>query len=89
MEASKGVQLTPKIYRAISKRAKEIIGLLTLAIFLSLIENRIPSSSVSIFLIVDTIRLLQYILLCTNSVLYDILHMFIYYVACVYVYCCV
>ena len=48
MEASKGVLLT-KIYRVISKRAKEIIGLLTLAIFLSLIENRIPSSSVSIF----------------------------------------
>ena len=58
MGASKGVLLTPKIYRVISKRAKEIIGLLTLAIFLSLVENRIPSSSVSSILIVD------YLLLC-------------------------
>ena len=77
MEASKGVLLTPKIYRVISKRAKEIIGLLTLAIFLTLIETQIPSS-VSIFLN----RRYYYSSCCVvamqYSVPYDILHILIY-----------
>ena len=81
MEASKGVLLKPKIYRVISKRAKEIIGLLTLAIFLTLIENRIPSS-VSIFLNRRTIIALAVLLLCSI-----VCHM-IYYI-CLYILECI